>query len=366
MADIEYFKGEINKINTNKKIKLRIMKSKTHSRYSLYLDIYLNRVRQTEYLNQYLVCEPNTAKQDKQTLKYAQEYRDQKERELLEKKFDFKLINYDGEINIFQFIEAFGANKARLPQYLGLKKHLKTFYGEHLKFSDVDKRFCEQFRDYLVGKMMLSTVKTMFAAFKAVINKAVRDEIIAKSPCRDIIIKAPQAKREFLTDEEIKRIVDNKTIYFDVKNAFLFSCFTGLRQGDIRALTYDEVRDGYLYFRQRKTGDIDRMLLTPDAMKIVEFQKKLHPKYKYVFQLPVSKDKVNRKLKKIIESSGISKKISMHNGRHSFATRCITKGVDIYTVQKLLGHREIQATMIYAKLIDTKRDEYVSRIPELM
>lgn len=366
MAGIEYFNKELKKINTNKKIKIRTMKKAKQTRYSLYLDVVIHNRREREYLGHFLLCEKYSLRQDKQTLKYAQEYRDQKERDMLEKKFDFKLVSYDNEVNIFDFIEAFGANKARLPMYLGLKKHLKKFYGEHLRFSDIDKKFCEDFRDYIAKRMQMNSVKNLFAGFKAVLNKALKDEIISKSPCKDIIIKAPQAKREFLTDEEIKRIVENKTIYYDVKNAFLFSCFTGLRQGDIRALTYNEVRDGYLYFRQRKTGDIDRMLLTPDAMKIVEFQKKLHPKYKFVFQLPVSKDKVSRKLKKIIDSSGITKKITMHNGRHTFATRCITKGVDIYTVQKLLGHREIQATMIYAKLIDTKRDEYVSRIPELM
>jgi integrase len=366
MPDINFFKAELNKINTNKKIKIRLMKSAKQTRYSIYLDFINNNTRKTEYLKLFLNCTIQLSTQDKQTLKYAQEYRDQKEREFLKNQNDFQLVNFDNEINVFEFIEAFGQGKARLPTYLGLKNHLKKFHGDNLKFSDIDKSFCEGFRDYLDGVMGQMTVKTIFSAFKAVINKALKDEQIFKSPCKDIIIKAQSAKREFLFQDEIVKIVNFDTPYVDVKNAFLFSCFTGLRLSDIQKLTFEEVKDGYLYFRQRKTGDIDRMLLTSDANKIILQQRKLLKSSKLVFNSLLSKSQLTRKLQSIIIGCGITKKITFHCGRHTAATTWISAGVDIFTVQKLLGHRDIDATMIYAKLIDKKRDEYVQKMPELM
>lgn len=364
--ELEQVRNSLKSVNTNKKIKIRAIKGEKQARYSLYLDLIFNDKRTTEFLGLFLLNTTQSSNQDKQTLKYAQEYRDQKERELLKKQYDFQLVNYDNQTNVFEYIEAFGQGKARLPMYLGLKKHLKVYFGEHLTFRDIDKKFCEGFVDYLSTKMNQLTVKTVFSAFKAVINKALREEIITKSPCKDIIVKAQDAKREFLTEEELKKVVNYETKYEEVKGAFLFSCFTGLRLSDVRKLTFSEIRDGYLYFRQRKTGDLTMMKLVKDAIKIICRQKAMYPKSVLVFNLPVSKEKINNKVRSIIAGCKIDKKITYHCSRHTFATRLISSGVDIYTVSKLLGHKDLKVTQLYAKLIDTKRDEYVSKIPELM
>lgn len=367
MEYLDYLNNELKKININKKIKIRAKQGDRQQRMSLYLDIFLNKKRKYEFIGIYLLGTAQSKAQDKMNMKLAQEYRDQKERELLNNRFEIDIECFNQETNVYEYIDVFrGQDKEPLPMYQGMKKHLKLYYGENLKFSNIDKRFCEGFRDHLLKSMKDITAKTYLAAFKAVLNRAVKEDVLKSSPCRDIIIKAQSAKREFLLEDEIIKIIECKSVYYDVKNAFLFSCFTGLRVSDIQALTYNEVRDGYLYFRQRKTGDIDRMLLTPDAQQIINHQKRLHPNSGKVFILPASKDKISRKLNQIIESSGITKKITFHCGRHTAATLWLTKGVDIFTVQKLLGHRDLDATLIYAKLIDKKRDEYVEKMPGLM
>ncbi|GAB1370220.1 site-specific integrase [Candidatus Kapaibacterium sp.] len=366
MVNFENLSNELKKINTNKKIKIRGKYGEKQQRMSLYLDHFVNNKRTYEFLGIYLLGTPQSKTQDKISLKSAQEYRDQLERELLANKIDLQIGRYNTETNIFDYIEAFGQGKARLPMYLGLKKHLKVYFGEHLTFRDIDKKFCEGFVDYLSTKMNQLTVKTVFSAFKAVINKALREEIITKSPCKDIIVKAQDAKREFLTEDELKKVVNYETKYEEVKGAFLISCFTGLRLSDVRKQTFSETREGYLYFRQRKTGDLTMMKLVNDAIKIICRQKAMYPKSVLVFNLPVSKEKINNKVRSIIAGCKIDKKITYHCSRHTFATRLISSGVDIYTVSKLLGHKDLKNTQLYAKLIDTKRDEYVTLVPELM
>jgi integrase len=371
MINLTYFKDEISKINTNKRIKIRLKPIKQNSEFRLYLDLANNSKHEYEYLTFSLLCTTQSKNQDKRNLKAVQEYRDQKELFLSKNISEFELVEIVKEINFYEYSDKLHCGKTKLPMYQGLEKHLKIYHGDSLKFSDIDKKFCENFKNYLLydkKKRSLNslTARTMMSAFKAIINRAIKDEIFSINPCKDISVKAQDSKREFLLEDELIKVANCNTLYTEVLNAFLFSCFTGLRLSDIRKLTFEEVKDGYLYFRQQKTGDIDRMLLTVDAQKIVSLQRKTHQKSNNVFHLQKNKFEIIKKLKTIMDSCGITKKITFHCARHTAACYWITKGIDIYTVQKLLGHREIQTTMIYAKLIDKKRDEYVLKVPELM
>ena len=150
-----------------------------------------------------------------------------------------------------------------------------------------------------------------------------------------------------------------------MKNAFLFSCFTGLRLSDIESLTTKQIQGGYLHFRQRKTGDMERIKLNPGSLKIIEAQIKTNPTSKSnIFYLP-SRTHIKRPLRIWIKEAGIDKKITFHSARHTFATLCLTYDVDLYTVSKLLGHKDIQTTQIYAKLIDKKKDDAIDKLPSL-
>ena len=354
---------KIKDVNINKKINIRAKKGKLQKRWSLFIDYFSNGTHKFKFPKKFIIGTPQTKSEDNDTLKWMQEFRDEIERKLNLGEDVFNEKTPEKVVNFTEFIELAGNGKKRLPMYQGLKKHLLKFSHDQLSFDEITPAFCRKFKDYLSGKISDSTVKTYLSALKATIHLAMKEEIISDDPCKGISIKAQSAKREFLFLEELEEVVKVDTPYTEVKNAFLLSCFTGLRLSDIRALTWKEVEGGYLYFRQRKTKGIDRMLLTPDAASIIEEQKIIHGDSKLVFDLPISKDKISKKLKAIIGATEITKHITFHCGRHTAATSWITAGVDVFTVQKLLGHEDIDTTMIYAKLIDKKRDEYVAKMP---
>jgi integrase len=357
---------KIQDVNLNKKINIRAKKGGKQKRWSLFLDYFSEGKHKFIFPKKYIIGTPQSKAEDNQTLTWMQEYRDETLRRMNNGEDVFKEREPIASMRFLDFIESAGKGKERLPMYQGLKKHITNFSNDQLSFKDITPAFCRKFKDYLSGLISESTVKTYFSALKATIHLAMKEEIISDDPCKNISIKAPSAKREFLLQDELEAVVNKETEYTEVKNAFLFSCFCGLRLSDIRKLTWKEVEGGYLYFRQRKTKGIDRMLMSADAMSILETQKEKHKDSMYVFDLPASKDKINKKLDAIIKSVEITKKITFHCGRHTAATSWISAGVDIFTVQKLLGHEDIKTTMIYAKLIDKKRDEYVEKMPVLI
>ena len=131
-------------------------------------------------------------------------------------------------------------------------------------------------------------------------------------------------------------------------------------------MTKEQIHDKYIQFRQQKTGDMERIKLNPDALKIIEEQIKTNLiGNSNIFNLP-SRTHIKRLMRIWIKESQINKKITFHCSRHTFATLCLTYDVDLYTVSKLLGHRDIKTTQIYAKLIDKKKDEAIDKLPELM
>lgn len=151
----------------------------------------------------------------------------------------------------------------------------------------------------------------------------------------------------------------------EIKNAFIFSCYTGLRISDIRELTFDRIRNVYLDFRQQKTQGVERMKLHPKAFEILEEQKerRRHSEDGKIFLLPLDSGTINKVVRNWMKTAGVKKKITFHCSRHTFATMCLTFDIDIYTVSKLLGHRDLKTTQIYAKLIDKKKDEAIDKLP---
>lgn len=113
-----------------------------------------------------------------------------------------------------------------------------------------------------------------------------------------------------------------------VKNAFLFSCLTGLRISDIRALTFDRIDEGYLRFKQKKTNGLERMKLHEGAAKIIEEQKSINIDNQIVFDIKTAPS-LSKTLGDWVKKAGINKHITFHCARHTFATMCLTYDVDI-------------------------------------
>ena len=176
-----------------------------------------------------------------------------------------------------------------------------------------------------------------------------------------------EVERTALTEYELEKISSKKFSIerLDiVKDIFLFSCYTGLAYADVQKLKRSEITVGidgekWIFIKRQKTDSLSRIPLLPAALQILNRYTE-HPQCKYKDQvLPVlSNQKMNSYLKEIADACGISKNLTYHIARHTFATTVtLSNGVPIETVSKMLGHRNIKTTQHYAKILDKKISE---------
>jgi len=272
--------------------------------------------------------------------------------------------NESDKFLITNYIDAIATTYKKGSDYgfLSMKKHLVAYAGDRVKLSHIDRNFCQRFIEHLQRKN-LKHASQLFALFKTVLYKAIDQEIIKDMPyLRKMRIKYHQSKREFLTEKELIQLKNTNTNHEDYKNAFIFGCFTGLRFVDLYNLKFSDIHEGKLTIKQSKTKEIVTMLLHDNAVDIIERQRKRSTSK--IFNLKSYKA-WQTCVPIIIKEAGITKRITGHCARHTFATLCITQGVDIYTTSKLLGHSDITTTQIYAKLIDEKKDEAIRKLPKI-
>ena len=168
-----------------------------------------------------------------------------------------------------------------------------------------------------------------------------------------------------MTLGELNSLVKTDCKSPEVKIQALFSALTGLRRSDIQKLIWEEVQyaeaSGHLIrFKQKKTGGSETLPITDQAFSLLGERKQSLEK---VFSLiEATNQRENRYLTKWVLDAGISKKITFHCFRHTFATLQLSMGTDIYTVSKMLGHKDLNTTQIYAKIIDETKRTAANRI----
>lgn len=150
----------------------------------------------------------------------------------------------------------------------------------------------------------------------------------------------------------------------ELKKAFLFSALTGLRWSDIEKLKWSEIQHSndygyYIRFRQKKTKGAETQPISEQAVSLLGERKEPDDK---IFDALHYSAWSNLKLQQWIYKAGIHKDITFHCARHTYATLQLTLGTDIYTVSKMLGHKELRTTQIYAKIIDEKKHEAANKI----
>jgi integrase len=361
-------KENIRQFNKISDYKIRYRKRK-HD-YALYLDLQRSDNRQTVNLNLFVNGKLTRLIEDKSILNLAfQQQRKYDEQFKFRDNTNLVTKQKLQEINIIDYIRSISDKekiKSTRLNWRSIIKHLKAFsHRDMIKFKDIDRRFCMDFAEYLRNTVAPNTGNGYFAKFKQALYKSIEDGINEINPASRITIKKKSTYREFLTLEEIKKIEKTDFIKPQLKNAFLFSCFTGLRFVDIKDLKFENIRNSFLIFQQNKTAEPLRIKLHSTAKDIIENQKSLMKRENgLLFDLPKYENcRYNMHL--LIRKSGIDKKITFHCGRHTFATMCLTYDIDLYTVSKLLGHTDIKHTQIYAKLIDKKRDEAIDKLPTL-
>ena len=213
-----------------------------------------------------------------------------------------------------------------------------------------------------------ATVVKALSVFRVFCNKMKADGVINCDPFENVKIRRAYSHRGFLTLRELKHLylnyVDMRMTLTrsedDVMRVFLFSCFTGLRYSDLRTLDASEIFDWKIRKQMHKTGEavyipipVQARLLLPNPLTSGR-----------VFHV-VDNSTFNRTLRRGARKLGHYKHIHCHLARHTFATTCITIGIPLPATSKLLGHRNLDTTLIYAKYVDTFLDKEMKKFDRL-
>ena len=359
-------------------IRLR-MKELANGNKSLYLDIYRDGKRTYEYLKMYLIPETdhNARRQNETTMAAANAI---KSKRIIQLTNGEAGIETREKVFLLDWMETYKENQAKRGKKDGNQiqvtiRILKDYAGERMTMDQIDKAFCQEYIDYLLteyrpkGKRVSNfTLHTYYRILNGALNAAVRAEIIKVNPFTKINnsdkIRLPESKRSYMTIEEVRALIGTPMKNEAVKQAYLFSCFCGLRISDIISLKWKDVfvdRGQYrLAVSMQKTKEPIYLPLSPEALKWMP-ERGEKTSEDYVFDLP-SPTMINTLLKPWAKAAGIDKRFSFHTSRHTFATMMLTLGADLYTTSKLLGHADVKMTQVYAKIINQKKDDAVNLV----
>ncbi len=236
---------------------------------------------------------------------------------------------------------------------------LKEF-GTIQTFSDLIPKNIKLFDDYIKSKVTTqSSVYSYHKRLKTYINEAIQLEIIKSNPYHSFQTpRGDHSHRKYLEKEELSRIekldLDQKKTLCKVRDCFVFCCYTGLAYSDLSKFSWKEdviQKEGKYFIEdvRQKTGTRYKIQILSPAFRILE---------KYDFCLPVySNQKMNEYLKVIADIAHIKKNLTSHCARHTFATWALSQGVRIETVSKMLAHKDIQTTQIYAKILQQEVED---------
>jgi integrase len=345
------------------KLRYRILE---HGRKSFYLDIFFKGTRKREFLNLYI--NPDTSRAEAKRIEaIAEQLRTRKEETLLAGYYGYT-PNLSSNLTLGEYYKAIEEEKD-MNMYTNSLKHIQKFQPTPIPLISVNSAWVSSFKDYLERQNLgINSIATYLNALKAVLNRAVREDLIIKNPF-NIPIKTQFREKVFLNEDEVIKISKVKKLTEKQEQsrlAFLFACFSGLRISDLKKLKWSnlDIKRRKISLIQVKTSDY---VYLPLAETCIGILKKLQKTSEYVFPFisGVQTQTYDFHLKAIIKKAGINKNVTSHTARHTFATMALTRGVDLYTVSKILGHSDIKVTQVYAKIIDSKKDEAINKLPDL-
>lgn len=373
------------------KVKLR-EKAISGNRKSLYLDFYpaiphpeTGEPTRREFLGLYLFDKaknPIDKQHNKETLQLAEQIRQKRENHLNKPEIytgyelEQKRIKELGEQNFVAYFKTLADKRkaSNHDNWVSAYNYLETFTKGNLKFADLNEKFCNEFKEYLLTTKSNKSSKTTLAQnsavsyfnkLKATLKQAYKDGYLQSDLNAKIEpVKQAETRRNFLTIEELNSLVKTECNNPLLKRAALFSALTGLRFSDIKNLVWGELEyiegNGYfIQFKQQKTKGVEMLPISEQAYSLLGERKEPTDK---VFEGLTYSAYENKHLYQWIGAAGITKDITFHCFRHTFATLQLSKGTDIYTVSKMLGHRELKTTQIYAKIIDQTKREAADKI----
>ena len=273
------------------------------------------------------------------------------------------------------FLEYFRMNgDCHGAKYQSSRLHFERFCKGQYMFRDINASLCERFRLYLLRakglqhtkkKLSKNSASAYFNAFLSIVHFAYRDTILSEdyTTCIEKIKWSHDIPKEYLSSAEIKQLAstpyaDNPDVY----RAGMFSIYTGLRRSDILALRWENIhhdrgRKAYIRFRIKKTGTLIQLPLSLPAIRVLGESKSEGKTFPMITE-SILVTHVDRWISK----AKIRKHITFHCFRHTFAMQLLDKGVDIYTIAALLGHRQVSSTQNYAKMTSKKMVEAIIKM----
>ena len=344
--------------------------------------------RTKESLNLYLWERPRSAKErqhNKETLELAERIRYEKEQQFRESLTGYRL-KPNKSINFLDYFQAYIDQYTkkdirmiemalnRFKDFLNSNKKY-SIYGDYVKPEQLNKDMMIDFVAYLKSRSKGEGAKSVYQRFKKVINYAIEHGIMVSNPCKGvaIVIDEHVLRKDILSLSDIEQLVNThyKDENTNVRNAFIFCLYTGLRFCDVKDLTYGDIdySNMLLKFEQNKTeGHSKRSCviipLNEGLLALVGNPKSNKPENESIFNLPTH-ESCNKSINRWVKRAGINKHITWHCARHSFAVNILNNGANIKTVGSLLGHAGLRHTEKYTRAVDELKKEAINSLPRL-
>jgi integrase len=279
-----------------------------------------------------------------------------------------------GQYDFMEYCKNLSKERNNPPPWTTMIMHLSRFQERKLPISQVNEVFASKFRSYL-GRLEgcnSTTRRNYLITFKIALKSAAKDGYIPDFTSRLANFKIAETRRNFLTVEQIEALSAADCQREDVRYAFLFSCFTGMRLSDVEKLTFGDVqmiqKRRYIAYQQKKSKKHELLPLNKQAEVYLENAASLHVKQpeeqKCIFALP-SRSTIQIALERWGENAGLPFHLHFHISRHTYATLSLQGGVPIYNLSKMMGHSTVAMTEIYSHMISEAKIAAVDALPTL-
>lgn len=372
-------------------------------RESLFLDYYFGyrmvydkekgvdvpkKDRKRETLKLYLWVAPRTPierQQNKETLELAKKIRFEREQQLKNDTLGYRLKK-SREINFLDYFQKYNDSYTKkdyrmmvltLNRFKDFLRDTEEYnkYTSSIKPDQITKDMVSDFVDYIQNRSRGEGAMNIFQKFKKVIKYAVEHDVILKNPCTGIVCKVDKQvlRKDVLSMDEVQALI--KTHYInesdEVRRAFIFCLYCGLRFCDVKDLTFENVdySNRLLKFEQNKTKGHSAasgvvIPLNDGLLHLIGEKPADEKKEAKLFNLPTYQS-CNKSLNRWVKRAGIDKHITWHCARHSFAVNILNNGANIKTVASLLGHSGLKHTEKYTRAVDKLKEDAINSLPEL-
>lgn len=365
-------------MNICKTVTLRTRRIKDGQMLSFYLDYYPGywdeatmKVIRHESLGIYIYARPRNRRErdyNERMTERAEALRCRRYEAVVNERYDF----FDKEKMKGDFLAYFKTKaEKKNTKWEHVYKHFHRFTNGRCTFGEIDVELCNRFKEYLLTapqylhtrhRLHINSVAGYWSTFRAVLHTAYRERKIRETPNGFLErIDTIPTEKEHLSQDELIRLADTPCEVAVLKKAFLFACLTGLRKSDVKALTWENIQpygNGSMYVtvRMQKTKDLVNNPISDEALELAgpRGTGRVFPSF--------TDSMTQAPLKKWLKAVGITKHISFHSSRHTFGSLQVEAGTSIYVVQRLLAHKNVSTTHIYADMADELKRQSVDRI----